>query len=85
VKSISVKVNKDIPDYPAGSVVDVGCDDSGVPLSRFWRRRLKDSETDQCCEIVKPAATQKPTAPQNTETKQDQAPAKKSTKENADG
>lgn len=28
-------------------------DENGVPLERFWRKRLKDAETDNCIEIVK--------------------------------
>lgn len=26
----------------------------GAPAERYWRDRLKDAETDGCCEIVKP-------------------------------
>ncbi len=26
----------------------------GIPSEQFWRRRLKDAQTDGCCEVVQP-------------------------------
>lgn len=40
------KLNKD-------SIINVECDENSIPLNRFWRNRLKDSEFDNCVEIVK--------------------------------
>ena len=31
-------------------------DSNGIPVSRFWRKRLKDAKTDNCVEVVKPRA-----------------------------
>lgn len=40
-------------------VIDVQTDENGVPLERFWRKRLKDAETDNCVEVVKPSRRKK--------------------------
>lgn len=29
----------------------------GIPSEQFWRRRLKDAQTDDCCEVVRPEST----------------------------
>lgn len=38
--------------YKAGDIVKVECR-QGVPVSREWRNRIKDSAIDGCVEIVK--------------------------------
>ncbi len=48
---IKLKINS-VPGF--SGTVTVQTDDSGVPLERFWRKRLKDAETDNCVEVVKP-------------------------------
>lgn len=35
--------------------IDVETDANGTPLIKFWRDRIKDSEHDNCVEIIKPA------------------------------
>lgn len=39
--------------YLPGQKVNVKCDDYGIPLDSFWRKRLKDSQIDNCLEITK--------------------------------
>ncbi len=56
MKKISIKVNGTIPGYAKGQVFSVAADDEGTPMDQLWRRRLKDAETDKCCEIVKSRA-----------------------------
>jgi hypothetical protein len=34
-------------------VIEIETSEDGLPLDRFWRDRLKDSEIDNCIEIVK--------------------------------
>ena len=34
-------------------IVTVQTDSADIPLDRFWRKRLKDAETDNCVEVVK--------------------------------
>ena len=34
-------------------IVSIKVDSDGVPLEKFWRKRLKDAETDNCVEVVK--------------------------------
>lgn len=53
-KYIKIKVNTNLGEIEAGSVIEVLADESGTPLEKYWRRRLKDAEVDNCCELVKP-------------------------------
>ena len=39
--------------YEAGREVTVKTDISGIPLEKFWRRRLRDANIDNCVEVVK--------------------------------
>lgn len=58
-KILKVQVNKQIGDHKPGTIINVDADKLGTPLNLIWRRRLKDAETDQCCEIVKPKTKSK--------------------------
>ncbi len=49
--TIRVRANK-LPGVPPGHVFTIPADRYGVPLEEFWRRRFKDAETDNCCEVV---------------------------------
>lgn len=53
MKSIKLKINKVIPGYSIGQITTVFTDNNGTPLSKFWRDRLHDAETDNCVEITK--------------------------------
>jgi len=72
---LKIQVNKIFGDHKPGTIVDVDADETGIPLNHIWRRRLKDAETDQCCEIVEPEekAAEKPE-------KEKSDPAEKSSK-----
>ncbi len=35
------------------SIISVEADKEGIPLNIFWRNRLRDSEIDNCVEIIK--------------------------------
>lgn len=48
---IKLKINS-VPGF--SGTLTIQTDASGVPLERFWRKRLKDAETDNCVEVVKP-------------------------------
>lgn len=52
---MKIKINQNLA-TPSGkflkdSVIEIE-DIDGVPLDRFWRARLKDSEIDNCIEII---------------------------------
>ena len=34
-------------------IVTIQTNGAGIPLEKFWRKRLKDAETDNCVEVVK--------------------------------
>ena len=40
-------------DYKENEIVEVKSDKHGTPLDSFWRNRIKDSEIDNCVEIIK--------------------------------
>lgn len=52
---IKLKLNMAMAGYEAGRTVTVQTDASGVPLEKFWRRRLKDATIDNCVEVIKPS------------------------------
>ena len=47
---IKIKINN-LPGFAGTLTIQTDKDD--VPLERFWRKRLKDAETDNCIEILK--------------------------------
>ncbi len=55
---MKLKINS-VKGYNAGQVVTVQTDSHGIPLDKFWRRRIKDAETDNCVEAVKAAKPKK--------------------------
>jgi len=65
---LRIKINKPLPGYEVGRIIEVASDNEGTPLDFYWRRRLKDAESDGCCEIVKPVSTKSVfTKPDKTE------------------
>lgn len=55
---IKVLIKTAMLNYKVNEVVVLDADKNGIPtglLGKFFRRRLKDSETDNCCEVVEPA------------------------------
>ena len=50
---MKLKLNQPMAGFEAGREVTVQTDANGVPLEKFWRRRLKDAEIDNCVEVVK--------------------------------
>lgn len=58
---IKIDILKTVGAYRAGQTVKVETDDKGVPVDRFWRRRLKDD--DGFCKISEPVSTKKSRTP----------------------
>ncbi len=52
---MQVKILKPFLKYSAGTIIPVKCNENGLPVDRFWRKRIKDAEIDNCIEIVKSA------------------------------
>lgn len=59
MKIRQLKLNAKLLGNEAGSVIKVKCDDNGVPLESFWRKRVEDSKTDNCVEFVSETSTKK--------------------------
>ena len=49
---MKLKLNMPLRGLPAGHEIEVETDKEGIPLDKFWRRRLRDSEIDNCVEKV---------------------------------
>lgn len=47
-----IKILKPVGGYKAGEEIRIECDQSGTPLDKYWRRRLRDSKRDNCIEFV---------------------------------
>lgn len=54
MKTIELKLNQPMRGYGAGRIVTIQTDVNGLPLEKFWRRRLKDAEIDNCVAVVEP-------------------------------
>jgi hypothetical protein len=52
MKTLKLKLNLALNGKKSGDVVEVPCDEHGIPLEKFWRDRLKDSEIDNCVEKI---------------------------------
>lgn len=52
MSTIKIKINHGIAGYNPGDTVDIDVKADGSPVLRYWRRRLKDSQRDNCIEIV---------------------------------
>jgi len=50
---MKLKLNQPMKGFDAGRTVTVQTDTSGVPLEKFWRRRLRDAKIDNCVEVIK--------------------------------
>ncbi len=50
---IHVKLKKAIKKHPVGAQLRMPTDKVGVVLDHFWRRRVADSVTDNCLEVLK--------------------------------
>lgn len=52
---MKLRLNQPLAGYEVGREVTIQTDRNGVPLEKFWRRRLKDARIDNCVEVVKPS------------------------------
>lgn len=47
-----LKLNTPLAGMPAGAEVKIAVDKDGIPVDKYWRRRLADSKKDGCVELV---------------------------------
>ncbi len=55
---MKIKIKANLGRHKKGDLVKVE-ERGGVPADPFWRKRLRDAETDGCCEIVQPRKSTK--------------------------
>jgi len=63
---IKIKLNKDLYGFKKDAIIDLPCDDEGVPFNTFWRRRLLDADYDNCVEVIKNEAALESEKPKQT-------------------
>jgi len=58
---VELEINVDLPGYPKGTKIKVSAN-KGIPTSKYWRDRIKDSDIDGCVSVVvkKTAKSPKP-------------------------
>ena len=54
--TLKVLAENGIANVKHGETITLDSDNNGIPLDKFWRRRLADSKIDGCVEVVKPSA-----------------------------
>ena len=54
---MQIKVKKELGQFKVGMIITVN--EQNRQQSRYWRRRLKDAETDGCCEIFQEPKSKK--------------------------
>jgi len=52
MNTIKLKINTALRGYAVGRIVSIESDSKGTTLDKYWRRRLKDAEIDNCVEVV---------------------------------
>ena len=52
IKNMKIKLNVDLGGCKKGRIINVVVDREGTIINEFWRRRLIDSQIDNCIEIV---------------------------------
>lgn len=53
--SVFVKLKKSIKGHPIGQILRVPTDSNGIATDVFWRRRIDDSKTDKCLDVLRKA------------------------------
>lgn len=51
IEKKDVRINVNLLTFKAGQVIKLKFR-KGVPVDRFWRRRLQDAKIDNCIEVV---------------------------------
>lgn len=51
-KKLKIQVNFDVGKIKKGSQIMIDVDNAGIPLDKFWRKRLKDSAIDNCIQVT---------------------------------
>ena len=60
MRSKKLRVTSDFGSgHSKGDIVEVYVDSDNVPINPFWRQRIKDAQSDNCCEFVKEKESKK--------------------------
>lgn len=49
---VKIKLNVPMLGFKIGKILNIECDDNGVPCQLFWRKRFQDYLKDNCLEII---------------------------------
>ena len=59
MKSVQIKLNKPLKNYKIGAIIKIQVDDTGIPIDRYWFRRMKDCIIDPCFEVLEERCNKK--------------------------
>ncbi len=63
MKTRKLKLNAPLRGHPKDIIIPIRTDETGIPVDRYWRDRLKDAKIDGCVEFLnKPKPKAKPLA-----------------------
>ena len=51
INQVTIEILKEFGPHKLGANIRVPCDVNSIPLSAYWRSRLRDAEIDFCCII----------------------------------
>lgn len=54
---LKLKVNNEALKLMYGAEIEIDVSKTGVPLTRYWRNRLRDAKIDNCVEVVEDKKT----------------------------
>lgn len=50
--NMKFKINKPLKQFKAGEIIELECDDKGIPINLYWFRRHEDSILDNCIQLA---------------------------------
>jgi len=49
---MKIKLNTNLGEFKKGLVLNIKVDKDNIPIDKYWRARLKDSQKDNCIEVL---------------------------------
>lgn len=52
MEKISIMLNTELNGIKSGTILQLDVDSDGIPVQKYWRKRLKDSLIDNCLTVL---------------------------------
>jgi len=56
---LKIKINTRFGKFIPGTIINVR-HNNGIPLDKYWRDRVRDSQVDNCVTVIQPAEKKQP-------------------------